>query len=159
MSKKLAVNLMVLTFCVGSFFGVFIHWLFVDHMPQVRMMEMAKKQQEEMNRMVRFGNVTAVKPTEITVSIERSGDPKVKRGSVVAYKTDNMTTLQEGSNPISKPEQSADLTQYIKPGMHVDVLDKGGMAIAVNWNAQGQGQPVQVGQGQPPAQAGQVQKP
>ena len=49
---------------------------------------------------------------------------------------------------VSKPGQGTDLSKYLKPGMHVDLLVNGDKAVAVHLNPSGQGQPGQSGQGQ-----------
>lgn len=108
---------------MGTFFGVFIHWLFVDHMPKVKMTELAGQRQEEMNKMVRSCKLTDVKPEELTITVEKSGDPSVETGKEITLKVDAGTTIQEGTNMLNQQGQVVDATKYLKPGMKVDVLN------------------------------------
>ncbi len=161
MSRKLLTLLIIAVFIAGAGMGVLGHWYFADQLPRVRMTETVKKQQEQLNKMVRSGEVKEVKPDELTVNVTEAGDPQYK-GKTITVKTDQYTSVQNGMDFVSKPGQPTDLTQHIKPGMHVDLLVNGDKAAAIHWVAQDQGQPVQVGQGQtqgqPSTQAVQAQK-
>ncbi|OAT83683.1 hypothetical protein A6M21_07555 [Desulfotomaculum copahuensis] len=133
---------MVLSLLAGAALGAGGHWYFADHLPKVRMMAMAKEQQEQLNKMVRSGDVVSVKPDEITIKVTHSGDPQFN-GKTITVKTDQYTSVQAGMDFISKPGQATDLTKYLKPGIHVDLLVNGNKAVAVHWNPPGQGQPGQ----------------
>ena len=146
MSKKVAAVLIVAALLLGSAAGAAGYWYFKVQAPRAKLMEMAKRQQEEMNKMVRSGEVVSVKPDEIDLKVERSGDPDVAAGTELKLKTDGMTTVQEGMNILSKPGQPLDLTKHLKPGTKVDVLVSGDKAVAVHWEAPGQAG--QVAQGQ-----------
>ncbi|MFZ5642549.1 MAG: hypothetical protein ACOY46_03020 [Bacillota bacterium] len=141
MKNKAAAIIVLLGILPGVLIGVVGHWYFADHLPKVRMMETIREQQSRLNKMVRSGIIKEVKANEIIMTVEQSGDPEVQLQSDLSLTVDNMTTLQEGNNVLSKPGQSEDLTLYIKAGMHVDVLARDGKAIAIHWLAPEQAQP------------------
>lgn len=136
MSKRYLYFVLSVTFIAGIGLGVLGHWYFSEKLPHERAMTEAKKQQEEMNRMVRSGLVTAVKSNEITLKVETSGDTTVETGKKITLNVDEKTTLQEGMNLLNRPGQGSapDVTRLIKPGMHVDVLDRDGRAVAIHWD-------------------------
>lgn len=135
MSKRSLYSLMAVIFIVGVGLGVLGYWFLADKLPQNRAIAEAKKQQEELNRMVRFGLITAVKPDEITIKVERSGDSAVQAGKEYTIKVDAGTAIQEGMSLINRPGQGSapDMTKLIKAGMKVDVLEKNGRAVALHW--------------------------
>lgn len=141
MKKPFLYILLSVVFIAGIGIGVLGHWYFSEELPRDRAMAEAKRQQEEMNRMVRSGIVTAVKPDEITIKVENSGDPAVEAGQEITLKVDVSTTLQEGMNVLNSPGQGElfDLNKIIKSGMRVDILDRNGRAIALHWENPGHG--------------------
>ncbi|HHW44114.1 MAG TPA: hypothetical protein GXX25_09985 [Desulfotomaculum sp.] len=145
--KSVLAVIVIASLIVGAGLGAGGHWYLADHRPKVKMMEMAKKQQEQLNKMVRSGEVTDVKPDEITLKVQRSGDPQFE-GKAITVKTDRYTNVQEGMNFVSKPGQATDLSRYLKPGMQVDLLVNGDKALAVHWEKAPEQAQKQPGQGQ-----------
>lgn len=139
MRKKVLAAVAVFSVLAGISLGVLGHWLFTEKLPRDRAMAVAKKQQEEMNRMMRSGEVTDVKPDGITLKVNRSGDPAVEVGTELTLRVDAGTTVQEGMNMLKRPGQEVDVTRYVKRGMKVDVLERDGRALVVHWELSGRG--------------------
>ncbi|GEA16312.1 hypothetical protein E308F_25560 [Moorella sp. E308F] len=95
--------------------------------PQKQAVEMAKKQQEEMNRMVRRGTLTAVEPGKITLKVEDGGGDI---GQELTLSLSEDATLQVGMNFIDE-DGKAGVTKWFKPGDAVSVLAKDGEALAL----------------------------
>lgn len=125
---------------IAAFFGIFVgavgHWYLAVKVPRDRAHALAKKQQEEMNRMVRSGEVISVGQDEIKVLVEKSGDPELV-GKEVVFRIDSGTTIQQGTELLNPNQQGekVDLAKYIVPGKKVNVLARDDRALAVHWEA------------------------
>lgn len=97
--------------------------------PQKKAQELAKKQQEELNKMVRHGIVVAVKLDEITVRVTK-GHADV--GKTITYRTNEYTTIQVGMSFVNKPGEKNDLSKWFQKGDRVDLLVKNGQAMALH---------------------------
>ncbi|SFR06945.1 hypothetical protein [Desulfoscipio geothermicus] len=124
----------ILTFIVGTFSGVCGHWYFTDYMPEVKLKKAATEHQEKLNQMVRSGKVLAVKPNELTIKVENSGDKEFE-GKEITIKIDSNTTIQEGMDILSKPGTAFDLTSKLKKGMYVDLMVEEDKALAIHWES------------------------
>ncbi|KYH31564.1 hypothetical protein [Neomoorella mulderi] len=110
--------------------------------PRKQAVEMAKKQQEEMNKMVRHGTITAVEPDKLTLKVEKGGGDI---GQTITLATNEFTSIQVGMNFVDKPGQKADLTKWFKAGDTIDALVKDGQALALHREPR-PGEQVQQGQ-------------
>ncbi|MGB9661690.1 MAG: hypothetical protein ACPL5F_06670 [Moorellaceae bacterium] len=97
--------------------------------PRKQVMEMAKKQQEEMNKMVRHGTVTAVEPGKLTLKVEKGGGDI---GQTLTLATNEYTSIQVGMGFVNKPGEKTDLTKWFKAGDTIDALVKDGQALALH---------------------------
>ncbi|CEP67153.1 Uncharacterized [Moorella glycerini] len=110
--------------------------------PRKQAVEMAKKQQEEMNKMVRHGTLTAVEPDKLTLKVEKGGGDI---GQVISLTTNEYTSIQVGMGFVNKPGEKADLTKWFKAGDTIDALVKDGQALALHREPR-PGEQVQQGQ-------------
>ncbi|RPF49576.1 hypothetical protein EDD75_0393 [Thermodesulfitimonas autotrophica] len=128
---KRILSLIVLSvFCLAlgfgsGWFGARQHYVVA---PRKKAQEMAKKHQEELNKMVRRGKVVSVEPDAITVKVEKGGEA----GRTVTYRTNEFTSVQVGMGFVNQPGQKVDLTKHFKPGDYVDLLVKDGQALALH---------------------------
>lgn len=97
--------------------------------PQKKAQEVAKKQQEELNKMVRRGEVVSVEPDKLTVKVEKGGGDI---GKAITVRTNEYTSVQVGMNFVSEPDKKTDLTQWFKAGDYVDMLVKDGQVLALH---------------------------
>lgn len=153
MGKRMAVILVSMTLVVGVGLGVLGHWFFAEKLPRDRAMAAAKKQQEEMNKMVRSGEVVSVSKSDVTVKVQNSGDQDLL-DKVISFRVDPNTTIQQGSELLNPNRQGdkIDITKYLVKGTRVDVLgrdiegedrNKTEAAVAIHWIAPAQEEPVQ----------------
>lgn len=115
--------------------------------PRKQAVEMAKKQQEEMNKMVRHGTVTAVEPDKLTLKVEKGGGDI---GQTITLATNEYTSIQVGMGFVNKPGEKTDLTKWFKAGDTIDALVKDGQALALHREPR-PGEQVQQGQVSGPA--------
>lgn len=134
MRKGIVISSMVLSFAFGGVIGVFGSYYFNITRPQQVAMSQAKKQADEINKMSRHGTVLYVKPDQLTVLVEKSGDPAYQ-GKTVTLATDYKTVIQEGgkllSNPSGNSNMAVDLTTCLKPGMTINILAHGDKAMDI----------------------------
>lgn len=142
----------------GGFGGGYYKYV---HAPRVKAQELAKKQQEELNKMVRHGEAKEVKPDAITIEVTKGGGDV---GQTITVTTSEYTSVQVGVGFVNKPGEKTDLTKWFKPGDRVDALVKDGQAVALHRELrpdeqapQPQGPPAQ-GQQQGRQQQGQQQQ-
>lgn len=140
---------------VGGGAGAYGDHYFSITRPQNIAMSQAQKQQEKLNEMVRHGNVTDVKPNQLTMKVTKAGI-KALEGKTITLSVSPYCNIQAGQESVNKPGQPVDITKYLKVGQEIDVLDeetKGDkgesihQAVAIHWNATqpavGQVQPTQ----------------
>ncbi len=130
MQKSIIVG--IITFIIGIGIGASGHWYFTDHLPEARIEQAALDHQKEINQMYRAGKVLDVKPNEITIKVENSGD-EAEEGKEITVTTDADTSIQEGMEFLSTPGQTYDLTTRLEEGMQVDLMVQDGKALAVHW--------------------------
>lgn len=99
------------------------------HVPKVKAQEMAKKQQEELNKMVRHGEAKEVKPDAITIEVTKGGGDV---GQAITVTTNEYTSVQVGMGFVNRPGEKTDLTKWFRPGDRVDALVKDGQAVALH---------------------------
>jgi hypothetical protein len=97
--------------------------------PKKQAVETARKQQEELQKMVRSGEAVAVDPDKITVKVEKGGGDV---GQTITARTNEYTSVQVGMGFVSRPGEKLDLTKWFKAGDQVDVLYKDGQALALH---------------------------
>ncbi|WP_109206267.1 hypothetical protein [Moorella sp. Hama-1] len=97
--------------------------------PKKQAVAMAQKQQEEMNKMVRHGTLTAVEPDKLTLKVEKGGGDI---GQTLTLATNEYTSIQVGMGFMNKPGEKADLTKWFKAGDTIDALVKDGQALALH---------------------------
>lgn len=141
--KKSMVLIVVISLALGAGLGALGQWYFTVKLPQHKAMAFAQKRQDEMNKMIRTGSLTAVKANEITLKVEHSGDPSVETGGELTLKIDAGTAIHDGPNILNRQapgpgqspgiSQNFDATQYLKPGMKVDILEGDGRAVAIHF--------------------------
>jgi len=124
----LAVTLVV-SLLVGAAAGFGGGYYKYVHVPKVKAQEMAKKQQEELNKMVRHGEAKEVKPDAITIEVTKGGGDI---GQTVTFTTNEYTSVQVGMGFVNKPGEKTDLTKWFRPGDRVDALVKDGQAVALH---------------------------
>ena len=135
---KKTVVIIILSLVVGALLGACGHWYFTDYIQQVKLDKAAMAQQEKLNQMVRTGKVVNVKPNELTLKVEISGDKKLE-GKEITVKTNKDTSIQEDSNFLSEPGTAFDLTSKLKKGMNVNLMVQGENAVAVYWESRHSG--------------------
>ncbi|QGP94137.1 hypothetical protein MGLY_35620 (plasmid) [Neomoorella glycerini] len=154
MRKGILTLIIVAAFVIGAITGAGGMYYGKIVLPMRKAEAMARQQREEFDRMIRRGEVTGVKPGELTVKVEKSGDPAIV-GRVITVQLDERTSYQEGMGFLNLMGEEIDATRYLKPGMKVDLLVKDGKALAVHWEKPKPGE--QAAQ-QPPGQPGPGQE-
>lgn len=130
--KSRIIGLVVLClFCLGLSFGS--GWLGARYsytvLPEKKAKEEAKKQQKELEKMVRHGKITSVESDTLTIKVEKGGGDA---GKTVTLRTNEYTSVQVGMDFVNRPGQKLDLTEHFKVGDYVDVLVKDGQALALH---------------------------
>ncbi|SHJ16078.1 hypothetical protein [Desulfofundulus thermosubterraneus] len=110
----------------GGFGGGYYKFVYA---PKVKAQEMAKKQEEELNKMVRHGEVVSVEPDRLTLKVDKGGGDI---GKTITARTTEYTSVQIGMGFVNKPGEKLDLTKWFKQGDYVDVLYKDGQALALH---------------------------
>lgn len=127
----------------GGFGAAYYHYVYG---PQKKAQEIAKKQQEELNKMVRHGEAVEVRPDAIKIKVEKGGGDI---GKTITARTTEYTSVQVGMNFVSRPGEKPDLTKWFKAGDSVDVLYKDGQALALHRELRPDEQPSQPTPGPP----------
>ncbi|GBF34102.1 hypothetical protein DCCM_3214 [Desulfocucumis palustris] len=131
--KKATLALAVAAILVlGVLLGAGGMYYFDEIYPVQKTQRMIAKQKEKMDKMVRSGVITDVKPGEITLKVDQAGDNSIK-GKEITVKVDPETTLQEDSKIIDG-HNTVSLADTLKPGMKIDVMDNNGRALAIHWS-------------------------
>jgi hypothetical protein len=150
MRRGIIALIIIVSFVVGlaaGFGGGYYHYVVG---PQKEAQEMAKKQQEELNKMVRHGEVVDVKPEQITVHVTKA---QLEQGKTVTYRTNEYTSVQIGMGFVNKPNEKTDLTKWFQKGDQVDLLVKNGQVMALHRELRpGEQVPQTVGQPAPSSQ-------
>lgn len=129
MSKKIAAGIVILVFVAGLAGGFFAgHYKYVT-LPQKQAEEAAKKQQEQLERMVRRGVIVDITPETLTVKVEEGARDE---GKTVTYRVNEYSTVQIGMNFVSQPGKKTDLTKFFKKGDYVDLMVDGKQAVVVH---------------------------
>jgi len=132
--KPVVAAIVALTFIAGIVLGAGGMYYAKIVMPEKKVKMIAEKQQEELNRMVRSGEVVSVYPDQLTMKVENSGENTLE-GRELTIKIDERTKVQEGMRLLNKTGEVIDLTKRLKPGQKVDVMERDGRAVTVHWSA------------------------
>ncbi len=135
MRKQIVAILIAGSLLIGIFLGAFGMYYVKFIAPYKKVQAIVQKQQKELERSVRSGEVLDVKPGEFTMRVESSGESSLI-GKELVVKVDDQTTFQAGMNLLNKPGEAVDMSEYLKPGQKVDVMERDGLAAAVHWSAQ-----------------------
>lgn len=128
--KNIAIMYLVGALTLGVIIGAFgSHYYFVTK-PYQEAVKEGQQRQEELNKMVRHGQVLAVTPNQLTISVTESGDDKYT-GQELTVEVSDRTTLQMGELMLNKSQ--VDVIQELKVGMEVDLLVSGNSAVAIYW--------------------------
>jgi len=128
--RKLFLVLIVIgSLLIGSGGGFGIAHYYYIYKPQKEAQEMAKKQQEELNKMVRHGEVITVEPDAIEMKVEKGGGDV---GKVIKVRTSEYTSVQVGMGFVNEPGKKTDLTKWFRKGDYVDALVKDGRLLAIH---------------------------
>lgn len=130
--KKIAVIVSVLA--IGVALGVLGYWYFTDKLPELRAYKMAQQEQERLNNMVRSGTVISVTENELTLKLVPTETGEQKKDEIQKIEVTDYTSIQEGMTFLKEPGKKLDLTQYVQPGMLVNVLVEDGEALALHFN-------------------------
>jgi len=135
MRKPIVAVLIANSLLIGVAFGGFGMYYVKFIAPHNKVQAIVQKQQKELEKSVRSGEVLNVKPEELTMKVESSGESSLI-GKELVVKVDDQTTFQAGMNLLNKPGEAVDMTKHLKPGQKVDVMERDGLAAAVHWSAQ-----------------------
>lgn len=91
-----------------------------------------KKQQAELRKMDRAGEVLEVRPDGFRMRVESSGDGR-PAGTELDVAVGPEAAVQEGMTLVKPPGEEADLTRFLRPGQKVRVMERDGRAVAVYW--------------------------
>lgn len=117
---------------LGIFVGAVGFWYFTIEMPHQKAVALVKQQQDELKRMVRTGQVVMVKPDEIVLRVEKSGEPD-QVGKEITCKADDQTRIQPGRQVINPNGGKIDLTKCVSVGKTVNLMVKGEKIITLHW--------------------------
>lgn len=121
-----AVILSLLVGVVAGCAGCYYKYVYV---PQAKAREMAREQQEKINKATRHGEVVSVEPDKLTVKVEYGGGDV---GQTVTYKITENTPVAVGYGYVNKPGEKADLTKYFHQGDTVHMMVKGDTILYLN---------------------------
>ena len=121
MKKTNIVSLAI--FILGALVGVLGLYVVTDIIPTQKAKATAQEQQEELDSMVRQGEIAEI--TADTVKINNGEDR-------LTMKANEYTTVQVGMTTKSVKGQKTDLTKSFKPGDMVDLLVKEDQVLAIH---------------------------
>lgn len=127
--KSILAVILIASLLIGATAGFGGGYYKYVRAPRVKAQELAKKQQEELNKMVRHGEAKEVKPDAITIEVTKGGGDV---GQTITVTTNEYTSVQVGMGFVNKPGEKTDLTKWFKPGDRVDALVKDGQAVALH---------------------------
>ncbi|QSZ27601.1 hypothetical protein ACETAC_01410 [Aceticella autotrophica] len=151
MNKGIFAAILIIVFGLGFGGGFYTSYYKYVKKPQMAVQEQAKKQQEELNKMVRHGKIVSVAPDRMEMKVEKGGGDI---GKTIKAETTQFTSIQVGTGFVNKPNEKTDLTKWFKEGDTVDMLYKDGQALALHRDPRADEAQQQT---QPPAQQ-QTQK-
>lgn len=133
MNKKL-VFIVTGSILIGCLIGALGDHYYYINRPQKLAMDQAKKQQEQLNNMVRHGRIVEVRPEQLVMNVTKSGNGQ-DEGKNITVSIDKRTNIQKGNELLSGPKMPpVDLTKELKPDMDIDVMvDKDNKAVAMYW--------------------------
>lgn len=138
--KSILVLIVVGAFLAGFGAGFGAGYYYYVHTPQKKMQEEARKQQEELEKMVRRGEAVEVMPDAIKVKVEKGGGDA---GKTITARISEYTSVQVGMGFVNEPGVKLDLTQWFKPGDYVNLLYEDGQALALHRDLRpGEGEPL-----------------
>ena len=122
MRKGVFAIIVIVSLLVGAGVGYGGCYYKYVHVPQVKAREMAREQQEKINKATRHGEVVSVEPDKLTVMVEYGGGDV---GQTVTYKITENTPVVIGYGYVNRPGEKADLTKYFRQGDTVHMMVKG----------------------------------
>lgn len=125
-------TVMVIVVLVALMVGWGAGWFYYTELPKLKSKQAVKKQQEFISKSVCKGQVSNIKPGELTLKIQTSADKSLE-GKELSFKVDKETTIQEG-NRIIKLDPS-EIQKLISPGTEIDLMQSEGRAMAIHWAA------------------------
>lgn len=133
--KKSLIITSLASLIIGLLLGSTGFWYCTVELPHKKAVALAKQQQEELNSMLRIGQVLSVKPDEFILRIEEGGVPG-QVGKEVTYKIDSGTKIQKGPYIINPHGEMPDLTKIISVGKTLRLLVKGDKIVTLHWDTQ-----------------------
>lgn len=91
--------------------------------------EVAKKQKEDMEKLVRTGKVVSVSPEEIQVNVEKGGGDI---GKTITLKITEYSNIQIGMTFVNSPGKKVNLKEWLKEGDNVNALVKDGRILSLH---------------------------
>lgn len=136
-------------FCLGLGFG----WLGARYsytiLPEKKAKEEAKKQQEDLNKMLRHGKLVSVEPDVLVIKVVKGGGDI---GKTITVRSSEYTSIQVGMGFINQPGQKTNLTKWFKAGDFVDMIVKDNQVLSLHRD-------FRPGENSAPAVGGQVYEP
>ena len=128
MRKPLLIFAIAISLLVGAVLGAGGMYYASQVVPEKKAQEVARQQQEELNRMLRQGEIVEVQPEEVTVKVNDGGG---NIGETVTVTTNEYTSVQVGMAFMNKPGEKTNLTEWFAVGDHIDMLVEDGQALAL----------------------------
>lgn len=128
MRKPLLIFATIFSLLIGVILGAGGMYYASQVVPEKKAQEVARQQQEKLNRMLRQGEIVKVKPDEVTVKVNDGGGDI---GETVTVITNEYTSVQVGMAFMNKPGEKTNLTEWFAVGDHIDMLVEDGQALAL----------------------------
>ncbi len=128
MRKPLLIFATIFSLLIGVILGAGGMYYASQVVPEKKAQEVARQQQEKLNRMLRQGEIVKVKPDEVTVKVNDGGGDI---GETVTVITNEYTSVQVGMAFMNKPGEKTNLTEWFAVGAHIDMLVEDGQALAL----------------------------
>lgn len=134
-TKKLLIFTYISAVVIGIFAGALGFWYITIELPHNKALAEAERQREELERMVRTGEVISVTSDEITINVKESGEPdKDLVGKEITYLADEKTRIQPGRQVINPRGGKIDLTKCLSVGKTVNLMVKGEKIVVLHWD-------------------------
>lgn len=121
----------LIAFCLGVGAGWYGAWYQYVKRPVVLHQQEMEKQQQEIEKMTRRGEVKKVSENSITVNVTAGGDDV---GKTLTYAVTSTTRVQVGSQIVGGGDiggSPVDVTKYISPGDFVHLMVKDGQIVSM----------------------------
>jgi hypothetical protein len=127
--KSILAVIVIVSLLAGLAGGFGLSYYKFVRAPKVKASETAQKQQEEMNKMVRHGEIVSIEPDKLTMKVEKGGGDI---GQTITASVNEHTSVQIGMGFVSKPNEKVDLMKWFANGDRASVLYKDGQALALH---------------------------